>query len=277
MSSGAIAILFVVGTAILLERFMVDNGVRRYNRKHILSAAGFGVLALALALLLELPLDKLFKADLATVLTGQFGVGQALILAMLIGIIEESAKFFPLSIFARRKNYLSGVTEGLVLFTTVGLIFGVVETFGYMLSDGGNTGFLRLALLLFFHAALTGIAGFHFAKARFYQESYFESWLALAAVMAIHGFYDYSISSGNALILLAIFIAIAVNCYLFWLYYEANVIDSRLPVVPAQPQQPDQVEAVNTTPVQASPPQSTATQPATNSAPPPAEQPPADV
>ena len=97
MSAGIISIVLVMGAAILLERFMFSNDSRRYNRKHLFVAAGFGVLALVLALLLELPLDKFFGADLTTVLSGETGKAAALILAMSIGVIEEASKFLPLS------------------------------------------------------------------------------------------------------------------------------------------------------------------------------------
>jgi len=142
-----------------------------------------------------------------------------------VGAIEEFAKFFPFSRYLLSKGYMTSVTDTVTYFAIIGLVFGIVEDVLYTLQGPGGTAFLRLAVGLFFHAALTSIVGFYFARSYFLRSQQRQTLVAYLSVAAIHGIYDYSAAINNGLFVVAWATAVFVNCYMFWLYYKAVLFD----------------------------------------------------
>ena len=152
-----------------------------------------------------------------------------LLASLAVGIIEEGCKFVPLSLFLYPKRYFNEHTDGIIYFALAGLGFGLPENILYTLQFGASTGFSRVLLTPFFHAATTGVVGFFLIKAKLANRSRAQSWLALVGVMLVHGLYDFGLASGvTGYIMLSIVITLALSICLFLFYFRAVELDQRL-------------------------------------------------
>ena len=183
-------LLFIASSAFLVWFFLKHDRGPKEPRGALFAAAGFGLLAIMAAFWAEMFL--LPKPDSPTL-----SIFVIFLLAMGVGVIEESAKFVPLALFIRGKNYFNEHTDGVIYFGIVGLTFGFVENllylFVYKNQLGGSqlTGIFRLIVLFFFHAASTGIVGYYFAKAKIQKQKIIKPIIALITMMFIHGTYDF--------------------------------------------------------------------------------------
>jgi RsiW-degrading membrane proteinase PrsW (M82 family) len=152
-----------------------------------------------------------------------------LLTSLAIGVIEESCKFIPLSLFLYPKRFFNEHTDGLIYFALAGLGFGLPENILYTLQFGASTGLSRILLTPFFHAATTGIVGFFLIRAKLAKRSRAQSWLILAAVMLLHGLYDFGLASGVTIYVIAsISITLTLSILLFLFYFRAVELDQRL-------------------------------------------------
>ena len=138
-------------TSIWLAWFLVtrDRGSKE-PRGTLIMAGAFGLLAVFAAAFLEAKfLGWLPESGDASVLM--------LVGFLLVGFIEEAAKFVPLAYWIYRKPEFNELTDGIIYFALCGLVFGFVENIGYLLSGGVFVGIMRVFILLFFHAATAAI------------------------------------------------------------------------------------------------------------------------
>lgn len=148
--------------------------------------------------------------------------------SLAVGVIEESCKFIPLSLFLYPKRYFNEHTDGVIYFALAGLGFGLPENILYTLQFGASTGISRILLTPFFHAATTGIVGFFLIRGKLAGRSRWRSWLVLVLAMALHGLYDFGLASGVALyIIISIAITLTLSIMLFWFYLRAVELDQQ--------------------------------------------------
>ncbi len=149
--------------------------------------------------------------------------------AMMVGFIEEFCKFVPLAIFIYKKRYFNEYTDGVIYFALAGLAFGLPENILYTLQYGTDAGFLRLALTPFFHAAATATVGYFLIKYKLSGKSPFKVIIPLILISALHGFYDFALSTGTSVyIMLAIGTTLCLSAGLFAIYLKANNRDQEL-------------------------------------------------
>jgi hypothetical protein len=188
-------------------------------------------------------------------------------MAICVGVIEEAAKFIPLALFIRNKSYFNEHTDGVIYFGIAGLTFGFLENVEYSIVSrnrvGGElTGIVRLIILVFFHAASTGIVGYYLAKAKIHKQSWMKPLMALGMLALVHGLYDflqfyaafsaskslYSADGSGALAAVSVvggfILSLLLNTFMFLYYRRAKqwdasiglAVDPTLPPAPfAQP------------------------------------------
>lgn len=182
------AIAFVFAASLLVWYFLRSDKGPKEPRAALATAAGFGVLAIGVSVWAESFLPN--PTSIVITIASLFAV------SMMIGLIEETSKFSFLALFIKKKSYFNEHTDGIIYFGIAGLTFGLIENFAYafLYQDrlGGDlTGFFRLGILLFFHAAATGIVGYYFAKSKLQRQSRAKPLIALGAMIFIHGVYNF--------------------------------------------------------------------------------------
>jgi len=185
-------------------------------------AFGFGALAFVAAILVEILL-------VPTKYTSHISQHYALSLAafLLVGVIEESLKFVPMAVFVYRKKYFNEHTDGVIYFVIAGIGFGLPENILYTVSYGNGTGFARVLLTPFFHAAITGIVGYYLSKTKIDHKSKLTIVFALLGAMLVHGVYDFGLKSGNILlVVLSLMITILLSIGLFLYFMRAKELDA---------------------------------------------------
>lgn len=184
------------------------------------AAGGFGLLAVAIALLLE---THLTSPD-AAAHSRQIGFLFANFIG--VGVIEELAKFLPLALFIYKKRYFNEHTDGIIYFALCGLTFGLFENVAYTVGFGTGTGLGRILLVPFFHAATTGIIGYYLAKAKVEGRPRTTVLLPLVVIALMHGVYDFGLMSGILQFqILSLVLTILLTLGLFLYYMRANELD----------------------------------------------------
>jgi RsiW-degrading membrane proteinase PrsW (M82 family) len=235
-------LLFVATSALLVWFFVKNDRGPKEPLGALVAAAGFGLVAVALAAWAELLFLPDPTSNTHTTLTLFF-------ISLMVGSFEELAKFTPLALFIRNKSYFNEHTDGVIYFGIAGLTFGFVENLLYLFfnNEGGMVGIFRLIILFFFHAAATGIVGYYFAKAKIQHRSLLKPILALATLTVVHGIYDflffyasssaqrgYASFSENTLALIALatvsglVISALLNTFLFLYYRRAKQWDASI-------------------------------------------------
>lgn len=220
-----ISVVFII-VAVVLAWYLITHA--RGHKEPIAAvwiAAGFGVLALVLTVILSsllLPGNIVELQPQVNLLNLRYN--------LTVGFIEEFAKFIPLAFFIYKKKYFSEHTDGIIYFAIAGLSFGVPENIIYTINYGGETGIFRLILTPLFHAATTSVAGFYLARSKFHSEKKLVSVvLPLLSVAILHGLYNFGLVSGNtALTLLSFFITFGLTASLFAFFIKARQLDQSL-------------------------------------------------
>jgi protease PrsW len=151
--------------------------------------------------------------------------------AMTIGVIEEACKFLPLAIYIYPKRYFNEYTDGIIYFALAGLGFGLPENILYSIQFGAATGFSRIFLTPFFHAATTGLVGYFLIRAKMGHHSRLQVGLVLVGAMILHGLYDFGLASGVPIfMMISIALTITASALLFYFYLRATILDQQLGV-----------------------------------------------
>lgn len=183
-------------------------------------AVGFGMVGALVASFAETKLisskDLLPGTPLGTLLGASFTVG----------VIEEACKFIPLALVIYKRNYFNEHTDGVIYFALAGLGFGLPENLLYTIDFGTKTGMVRLFLTPMFHAAITGMVGYFLAKNKLAKRSPFWVIPPLLTAMALHGLYDFGLTSGITIYSgLSLLITFGVSIGLFVLFLKATEQD----------------------------------------------------
>ncbi len=216
-----ILLLVFVAVAVFLAWFLISHD--RGEKEPVSAlwwAVGLGLGGALLAGFLEAVLIPAKNLSPGAPLAALFGA------ALMVGLVEEACKFVPLALVLYKKRYFNEHTDGVIYFALAGLGFGLPENILYTLQFGAQTGFLRVFLTPFFHAATTGMVGYFLAKRKVANKSLFGIWPALLAAIVLHGMYDFGLLSGTTLfVLLALVITIGMSVGLFVLFLKANEHD----------------------------------------------------
>jgi RsiW-degrading membrane proteinase PrsW (M82 family) len=222
----------VIELFIALTIFMViyirskDRGSKEPTSM-LYAAAGFGVLGIGIAVLLEMFFTS---ADTSTLAAEPLGVtSYAVYEGFAVGLIEEAAKFLPLAIFIYRKRYFNEHTDGILYFGLAGLGFGLPENILYTLDGGVGAGLGRLLLTPFFHAATTAIVGYFLARKKVRGGNMIPVVTAFVAMVGVHGYYDFGLMTGVPLFVLSSYIAsFCLTGTFFWIIAHAQHVDQQL-------------------------------------------------
>lgn len=211
-----ISVLFVL----VLVRF--DRGEKE-PRSALWSAFGMGVLAVALAIGLEV----YFVHEMTT--GTLYNLRQVSVSSLKVAVIEELAKCLPLAIFIYRKKYFNEHTDGVMYFAIAGLAFGLVENILYTLQFGAEVGVARLILTPLFHAATTGLIGSALIKVKLDRTSPFRFLATLLAVILLHALYDFGVLSGLPIFIAgSVLLTFGLGVALFMTMYAARRADERV-------------------------------------------------
>ncbi len=187
-----LSLAFIIGwTSFLLWLFIkTDRGAKEPSRA-LWAAFGFGVLSVGIALVLE---KILLRGPLESDITG----GTLFLIAMIVGVVEEAAKFLPLAIFVYKKPYFNEHTDGILYFGLAGLTFGILEDFLYLhrlftSQETGNmvAGVMRVSVFFLFHVAGTAIIGYYLARSKIQKRSLWQPVVAFSIIAFLHGMYDF--------------------------------------------------------------------------------------
>lgn len=218
------ALLIVLTTFLLLAawfaRYLVkhDKGEREPIRA-LWAAFGFGLLAVPIAMVLELLLlpDAISPATAWSTL---------FVAAMTVGVVEELAKALPLMFYIKRKRYFNEHTDGVLYFALAGLGFGLPENLLYTLQHGAGVGVSRLLMTPVFHAATTALIGYALAKYRLGSGTKAGVVGMTLAVIALHGGYDFLLFTGVPILgFVAVLVAVTLTAGMFMLYRYARSLD----------------------------------------------------
>lgn len=229
--------LMTIVPAYLVGSFFIKHDAGPEEpKKGIHAALGFGIASIVLALVFSFLFNLLISGDiLARVSSADSETPLPLFVDVLIfATIEEFVKFIPLAIYILKKDFFNEVTDGIIYFAIVGLTFGAIESFLYGFTAGEFgviVAIMRLALGLFFHGALTSIAGYYLAKAKVTSRGLPLAFVALIGVSLAHTAYNYFVySSQNDPIFIfgAAAVALVANAMMFWLYFVALKKDIQL-------------------------------------------------
>ncbi len=224
----ALRLLIIV--AFVFGGYFVRYSVRRNNRAIIIVAVSYGAAAAIAALILNSSAQHFYHFVDGLNPNAHPTIHQLAISTAVYVAIEESVKFIPLAIYLLRKKSFNMISDGVLYFGLAGLTFGAIEHLIYGVSYGEVTLVVRIVLVLFLHAGLTGMVGYFYARDRVLGNR-FRTILAFIAAFGLHYIYDLALFSANrpgsigrhiALVILAGVIAAGLNCLLIWLFYLAS-------------------------------------------------------
>ena len=225
-----IIIALQILVAWLLIRWFLSRGRGAQEPKRALvEAFGFGLLGFGIAMVLEL----VFVGDPSAIKHfashGKAATELAAISFLMVGLIEELAKLLPLTWFVYNRPFFNTPTDGIIYYGFAGLGFGLLENILYTLAFGEGVGIARLILMPYFHAALTGIAGFYIVSHKLKRVSYMHVVAAIVVLVALHGLYDFLLESGNVgWFFLALAILVVIVSGLFRYMTRARELDQDL-------------------------------------------------
>jgi RsiW-degrading membrane proteinase PrsW (M82 family) len=155
-------------------------------------------------------------------------LGDAAMVALAVGAIEELCKSVPLIAYIYRKRYFNEHTDGVIYFALAGIGFGLPENILYTLQFGTKAGLARIILTPLFHAATTGLVGYVVIKVKLDRISKSRLIMTFVSVAVIHGLYDFGAFSGlPVFILLSVVITLALTINLFVLFTRAQHLDQQ--------------------------------------------------
>ncbi len=217
-----IIITFIVLACVLVWYLLKHDHGRRLPVTSLWIACGFGVLGIIAAMLLEL---NLLPKDFA-VSPLSIPIAKRFTFFMSVGFLEEAAKFIPLALFIYKKSYFKEHTDGVIFFAICGLTFGLFENIMYTVSYGSNVGIARLIMTPFFHAASTSILGYYLVNMKINKANKTKFVLACLLLPVMHGFYDFGLGSGLAVLaIFSLMITLLLTIGLFLYFMAANDLD----------------------------------------------------
>ncbi len=188
------ALAFVVaGSLFWLQYFDLKDSLRPEPRRRLLQAFGLGMLAVGIA-----------WAGYAAVAAAGFpsspppGAGDTILYCLLVvGPIEEGAKFIVARAVCFRWREFDERIDGLVYAAAVALGFAAVENMLFLRALPWQTGLVRALVSPLTHSLFAAVWGFGTSRALFAAKSrasrFLWQALPLAAAMVLHGAYDIAV------------------------------------------------------------------------------------
>jgi len=150
----------------------------------------FGVLAVIPVGLIEAPFQLLIERP--------SGVLEFLAVSIVvIGLVEESAKFLAAKLAVFNKAEIDEVVDGIIYGVSAGLGFSAAENYLYVAAFGFRVGLVRAVITCLAHASFSGIVGYSYGKAVIERKrGHWTVAKGLASAAVLHGLYDFFIISG---------------------------------------------------------------------------------
>lgn len=223
MSLFEMIFLAQVGLGILLVHYLLrqDTGPKE-PKKALILATVLGAAAIPVAIYLE----DIFVPD--TVFTDRYLLdwGELLHAALLIALIEESAKALFLSLYVHKRSFFNEMTDGVIYFAIAGMAFGVLENVAYTLSYGEFVGLGRILVTPFIHAAFSAAFGWTLALWRVRRWPGMIVGVGAAVAVGLHALYDFGLLYARWWsVLAALVMAGLLNFGLFWLMRRGKRLD----------------------------------------------------
>lgn len=214
-----------IGLGWLTIRYLINRDRGTKEPANALLIAGlFGVLAVVLSY----GMNSRFVAD-AVAGSGAVALFGAARAALMIGLIEESAKLLPLAWWLYHKKYFNEVTDGIIYFGTTAMMFGIIENVLYTLSYGGEVGLVRLVTVPFMHAGFSVWFGWLLARHKAYRNNRLLVLAGYLIAIGLHAAYNFGLMYGTWYSGLAsLVLVIVANGAIFYLYGRAERRDRRL-------------------------------------------------
>jgi RsiW-degrading membrane proteinase PrsW (M82 family) len=219
-----VILAFILIASSLIWYLLTHDHGRKLPVVTLWYACGFGVLALAIAMVAE----HFFVPKGFVLSSSSFSLRAQLGNFMGVGLVEEAAKFLPLALFIYKREYFREYTDGCIYFAVCGLTFGLVENVLYTVNMGTSVGLARLLLTPFLHAATTSILGYYLIRHKLRPDNKVSFGLALLLVPVMHGVYDFGLgASVTSLVVVSLMITLLFTLGLFLYFMEANELDKR--------------------------------------------------
>lgn len=157
----------------------------------VLKAFGLGVLSTFLAIIIEIPMDRI-----GTVVLARVPILASIYRAFFVAALpEEACKLFMLWLFLRRNKEFDEYIDGIVYSVAIGLGFAAFENVGYVFMEGNDSwtsvAFLRALLAVPGHYAFAILMGFFYSLNHFMPRKYASlKSLILISPVIVHGIYD---------------------------------------------------------------------------------------
>ena len=219
--------LFVIAIVLFIHFIIKRDRGHKEPRSALFAAMGFGVLAVLLAGELNsifIP-REIFEA-IQSKTSGTLPGSTLFISAMKVGVIEETLKILPLTLFIYRKSYFDELTDGIIYFGITALTFGILEDISYTIQFGAGVGIFRIIISPYLHAGFTILFGMYLVQHKVLKRPWLVVLAGYLAAVFSHGIYDYFAFSGGVLgIISVLVITVSLNVGLFVFYRRAQKID----------------------------------------------------
>jgi RsiW-degrading membrane proteinase PrsW (M82 family) len=182
----------------------------KYERepfKHVALTFFIGIIAALIAALIEsaFPYNEKTATALATAANA----------TLVVGPIEEIAKFLVVWLFMYRSPEFDEPFDGVVYCVMASMGFATIENIAYVFDGGMHVGIERALFSVPGHAAYAAIMGYYMGRAKFDTSGRSRALLATGLILAIvaHGLYDFGLMlhSGAGLIITLITFIFAVT------------------------------------------------------------------
>ncbi len=218
MSVEAVTLLgFVAASAVFWLQYWDLKDRHRPEPRRLLVAAfalGLGAAGVAMALF-----------QLVALLGGPSGPGftpasTAMFCLLVVGPVEEGAKFLAARTVVFRWSAFDEPIDGLVYGAAVALGFASVETLLYLPHLPLNEGVARTLAAPFTHSLFAAVWGLSAARGLLIARTRFARWGwqigGLLAAMALHGLYDWVVLAYEATVIAAVIVALLWVFVIAW-------------------------------------------------------------
>jgi len=224
---------YIIGVYVLLAlwlyRYFVksDRGAKE-PYKALRAACWFGVLGLVIAGIgntVLLPSE--FNNFIEVPDSPHPGLIPLIAGSLMIGVIEEFAKFIPLALYIYPKKYFNESTDGVIYFGLAGMWFGVLESILYTLGGGIGVGIMRIVVAPFLHAGFSSLAGIGLIRYKLTKNPIY-LFMGLGLAILFHGVYDFFLFSQEPILIIpALILAVLVNLGPFRYFKHARGLDEK--------------------------------------------------
>lgn len=176
--------------ALLLLAFIYWKDKNHEPLPMVMKGVWYGFLSVWIAVLMELPLEFLYRQ----MLKGIPIVGPAFHGFIVAAVPEESAKLLMLWLLLRKNKEFDEYLDGIVYAVSIGLGFAAFENITYVFGAQGNwagVAISRAILAVPGHYAFAVLMGFFYSLYHFMPHKYAKiRYLILLLPVLAHGFYD---------------------------------------------------------------------------------------